>query len=269
LNYASYGPSLACAARICRIPVVARSGPFIADNLSNRWISAYIANCHAHAAELLASPVASRVVITGDLFRPDRVRTTMAPERELPERTPGSARIVFLGQLVERKGLHVLVDAFSRMREPSELLMAGGDWSEPGYPQRIKSLAGDLGVASRIYFENHRSDVGAVLRTADVFVLTSFSEARPRTIIEAMSLGIPVVASAVGGVPSMIVDEENGLLVPPGDPVALAIALDRLAGSPALRARIGKAGRVHMERHCRADLTAADYLRVYRELATA
>ena len=267
LNYPGWGPSLACAAHICGIPIVARAGgPVIPDNLSNRWVAAYAANCRAHAADLLDSPFAPRVVITGDLFRPDRVRSTIVPERALPPRRTGVARLVFLGQLVERKGLHVLVEAFARLQGAAELLIVGGDWGAPGYPQRLKAMARDAGVASSIHFENHRQDVGAVLSTADVFVLPSFSEARPRSIIEAMSLGVPVVASDVGGIPSLVAHEETGLLVPAGNPDALAAALDRLIQSPDLCHRLGVTGRQRVEEDCHPDRTACEYVRLYRRL---
>ena len=241
-------------------------GPVIPDNLSNRWVAAYAANCRAHAADLLDSPFAPRVVITGDLFRPDRVRSTIVPERALPPRRTGVARLVFLGQLVERKGLHVLVEAFARLQGAAELLIVGGDWGAPGYPQRLKAMARDAGVASSIHFENHRQDVGAVLSTADVFVLPSFSEARPRSIIEAMSLGVPVVASDVGGIPSLVAHEETGLLVPAGNPDALAAALDRLIQSPDLCHRLGVTGRQRVEEDCHPDRTACEYVRLYRRL---
>ena len=175
-------------------------------------------------------------------------------------------RIVFLGQLVERKGLDVLIEAFARVGPPAELLIAGGDWSASGYPEQLRTLAHQLGVADRIHFENHRQDVGAVLNTADIFVLPSRSDARPRSIIEAMSLGIPVVASDVGGIPSLVLHEQSGLLVPAEDAGALAAALARLIQSPQLRERMGAAGRVHAGQACRPDLTALEYVGLYRRL---
>ena len=266
LNYAGYGPALGCAAHMAGIPVVARAGPFVADNPANRWVGAYVANCRAHADDLLASPLADRVVVTGDLFRPERVRMTTTLERPLPPKTAGATRIVFLGQLVERKGLHVLVEAFARLRGRAELLLIGGDWRQPGYPQRIRDLARDLGVIDRIHFDGHRGDVGAVLKTADILVLPSLGEARPRVIIEAMSLGIPVVASHVGGIPSLVNHGAAGLLVPPADPVSLAAALDRLVESSSLRGSLGAAARRHVEQECRPDVTASEYVSLYRRL---
>ena len=176
-------------------------------------------------------------------------------------------RVVFLGQLVERKGLDVLIEAFARVDAPGELLIAGGDWSASGYPERLRTLARKLGVADRIHFENHRQDVGAVLSTADIFVLPSRSDARPRSIIEAMSLGLPVVATDVGGIPSLVLHEQTGLLVPAEDAGALAAAIARLIHSPDVRARMGAAGRRYAEQACRPDLTALEYVGLYRRLA--
>ena len=89
VNYASYGPSSACAARLLRIPVIGRPGPFLAGNPSNRWISAYAANCRAHGDDLLASPLADRVVVTGDLLRLDRLRATRQQIAPLPLKRDG------------------------------------------------------------------------------------------------------------------------------------------------------------------------------------
>jgi glycosyltransferase involved in cell wall biosynthesis len=266
LNYPGYGPSLACAARLCGIPVVARAGPMAPTNPANRWVAAYLANCQAQAAELLASPLAGRVVIAGDLFRPARLHAAASEGRPLPPKAPEGIRVVFLGQLVERKGIHVLVDALSRLPGHVDLVLAGGDWSAPGYPQDLKALAARSGVEGRIHFENHRADVAGVLRSADMFVLPSFSEARPRSIIEAMSMGLPVIASEVGGIPSLVHHGETGLLVPAGDAAALAGAIAALAASAADRQRMGRAGRARAERECRADDTARAYLRTYRSL---
>jgi glycosyltransferase involved in cell wall biosynthesis len=268
MNYPGFGPSLAYAAFLAGIPIVARAGPVLADNPLHRWVAAYAANCRAQADSLLDSPYAGRVVMTGDLFRPDRLQATMTPERALPERRPGLPRIVFLGQLVERKGIHVLVQAMAELRGEAELLLVGGDWQSAGYAADVQALARRLGVDAWITFENHRADVGAILKTADVLVLPSFAEARPRTIIEAMTLGIPVVATSVGGVPSLVVDERTGLLVPAGDPAALAAALGRLVRSASLRERIGDEAARHAASEFNAVRTAQQYLRLYRSLAS-
>jgi glycosyltransferase involved in cell wall biosynthesis len=264
VNYASFGPSSACAARILRIPVVGRPGPFIEGNPSNRWIAAYAANCRAHADALLASPLADRVAVTGDLFRADRLRATRQPVRPVPPKRGGVVRVLFLGQLVERKGIHVLIEAFTKACSGAELLLVGGDWNAAGYPQRLRAMARQAGIDAHIHFENHRSDIGALLEDTDIFVMPSLSEARPRSVIEAMSAGVPVIASATGGLPSLVTHERTGLLVPPGDVDHLAGALNRLIQSAAARKRLGDAGRESVEQQCRPERTAREYVALYR-----
>jgi glycosyltransferase involved in cell wall biosynthesis len=262
LNYSGYGPSLACAAHMCHIPIAGRaSGPFIDSNPSNRWVDTLLANCAPQAGELLASPLAPRVIVTGDLFRPARI--SGIDRRRIGMRAP---RILFLGQLVERKGLHVLVEAFVRMVVDAELWIVGGDWEVGEYPARIRAAIQSLGVAGRVTLLNHRHNVAALLQQADIFVLPSLSEARPRSILEAMLAELPVVASEVGGIPTLVEHETTGLLVPPSDAAALARALDRLAASEATRIRLGRAARDYVEHECRPERTARKYVDTYRAM---
>jgi hypothetical protein len=262
LNYSGYGPSLACAAHLCGIPVAGRaSGAFIENNPSNRWIATLLANCAPQAGQLLASPLAPRVVVTGDLFRPARI--SGIDRRRIGMRAP---RILFLGQLVERKGLHILIEAFVRMVVDAELWLVGGDWEAGEYPARIRAAIESLGIGSRVTLLNHRENVAPLLQQADIFVLPSLSEARPRSILEAMLAELPVVASDVGGIPTVVEHEASGLLVPPSDPSALADALDRLAASEATRIRLGKAGRQYVEQECQPERTAGKYVDTYRAM---
>lgn len=266
LNYVGYAPSLACAAWLCGIPVVARAGRhFLDPNRGANWIAAYLANCHAQADTLLRSPMAHAVEIVGDLFRPERL--DQPPVRELPACRVGAVRLLFLGQLVPRKGLAVLVEALSRVNAPVDLMLVGGNWDDAGHAQEIRALVARCGVQDRVHLENHREDAGALLRHADVFVLPSFEEARPRSIIEATRLGVTVLASATGGIPSLIEDGVNGVLVPPGDVEALAGAIEALAADPALRRRLAENARVRAERECRPENTARRYVDVYARLA--
>jgi glycosyltransferase involved in cell wall biosynthesis len=109
----------------------------------------------------------------------------------------------------------------------------------------------------RIIFTGRREAVAALTADLDIAVLPSLREAQGISILEAMARRVPVVASAVGGIPEVVADGVSGLLVPPADPGALAAAIARLATSPALRARMGDAGyrivaeRFSMEAHVR------------------
>jgi glycosyltransferase involved in cell wall biosynthesis len=100
-----------------------------------------------------------------------------------------------------------------------------------------------------------------------LFVLPSFEEARPRSIIEAALAGVPVLASETGGIPSLVDNGVNGVLVPPGDVSALANAIETLAGNADLRRQLAAHARTRAERDCRPEETARRYLAVYARLA--
>jgi glycosyltransferase involved in cell wall biosynthesis len=266
LNYAAYAPSMAYAARLLHIPIVSRASEYHPANRLNRWAGAYVANGEAHARSLLNSPLAARVRVAGDLFRPGRLSETVA-ERPLPHRT-GRLRYLFLGQLVARKGIETLLHAFALLDADADLVLAGGNWDADPYAQQLRQDITALGLAGRVHCENHRRDIAVMLHDCDVFVLPSLSEARPRVLIEAMCVGKPIVASNVGGIPEMIRDGVTGYLVPPGEPKALADALAALAESPQLRAELGQRARDYALRAFDPLKTVARYVDVYRELST-
>ena len=177
-----------------------------------------------------------------------RARTAVVPNYvDVPDAAPLRARpareILFLGLVGERKGVFELLKAFALARaENDELeLTIGG----AGAIERARSEARRLGVADHVDF---RGWVGpqereALLARADIFALPSRNEGLPMSVLEAMARGLPVIATPVGGVPELIGDGVNGLLVPPGDAEALARAILELAGDPARRAALGRAAR--------------------------
>ena len=126
-----------------------------------------------------------------------------------------------------------------------------------------------LGAEGTVDLAGERDDVADVLAAADVFVLPTLSEGLPMSVLEAMAAGLPVVAAAVGGVPELVDDGETGLLVPPGRPDALAAALGRLAADPALRRRLGAAGRRRAEAHFDIEACRRAHVELYRELLAA
>jgi len=103
----------------------------------------------------------------------------------------------------------------------------------------VHELHAELGLGDRFRFLGFQSDPISVLVGADLFVLTSRHEGLPIALLEAMALGVPPVVTAVGGVPEVVTDGADGVLVAPGDPVAIAAALTRLADDPGLRTTLG------------------------------
>ena len=151
----------------------------------------------------------------------------------------GPPRIVAVGRLAAPKDPLCLVRALAALRErPFHAVLVGDGPDRAAVEAEIAAL----GLAPYVTLAGDRRDVPRRLAQADLFVLASRSEGAPLSILEAMAAGLPVVASAVGGVPELVADGETGLLVPPGDPAPLAAALERVVGDAALRERLGASG---------------------------
>jgi glycosyltransferase involved in cell wall biosynthesis len=166
------------------------------------------------------------------------------PPLEIDAEPLGERTLVFAGRLTLQKGLDVLLDA---MREvPDAELVLAGDGPER---QRLERHAAGAGVQDRVRFAGAlpRDDVLRLLAGARAAVLSSDWENLPHAAVEALAVGTPVVSTAVGGVPEVVRDGENGLLVPARDPAALAAALRRVLDDPALRDRLAAGARPSVE----------------------
>lgn len=169
----------------------------------------------------------------------------------------------FAARLEHGKGLMFLLDAFHqlhRRRPATRLVISGvGPLLETG-----RSRAADLGLSEVCRFLGYtlERDKLAMLSDFDVFVLPTLAEGTPNSLIEAMMLGVPVVASGVGGIPDMF-GPEAALLVPPADVDALADALMRLADDAALRTALGAAGRKRYEQLFHPDAVLSVLLHEY------
>jgi glycosyltransferase involved in cell wall biosynthesis len=156
---------------------------------------------------------------------------------------PDRPVILVVGRLVAEKGYPEL---FAAMAEVDAELWVVGDRLESDHAQSIdaaiRATTEDPRRAARVRFLGYRADVPALMRAADLFVLPSHREGMPRSIIEAMLTGLPVVATDIRGSREEVVPEITGLLVPVRDPGALAAALSRLVRDPGLRTRMGLAG---------------------------
>jgi glycosyltransferase involved in cell wall biosynthesis len=125
------------------------------------------------------------------------------------------------------------------------------------------------GVQDKVALLGQRRDIPRLLAAADALLLTSVSEGVPVTIIEAMAAGVPVAATAVGGVPELIDDGRTGLLAPRGDCVALAAALVRLASDVDLRARLANAALERLDGRFSESRMIDRYVQLYDEMLDA
>jgi glycosyltransferase involved in cell wall biosynthesis len=214
-----------------------------------------VANARAAADRLRVEQVAEHkvaIVPNGLDVGCFTVRRVQAPVR----------RVVMVANLRPEKGHDVLIDAAShvlRRFHDARFEVVG---SGPEH-RRLIALANEHGVSHAVSFIGHCEAVPEQLATADVFVLPSRSEALPNALLEAMAAGLPVVASAVGGILEVLEDGKTGLLVPAGDSQALAGALSRLMADAALAERLGAAARAYVETRYSFDRMVASFENIY------
>lgn len=169
-------------------------------------------------------------------------------------------RIAWLGLMVPVKRLDVLLAALEAT--PSVRAVLAGDG-----PLRADVERAALPLGDRVELPGFVADPSELLREAGGFVLCSAAENCPLALLQAMASGLPVIATRVGGVPEVVEDGVTGLLVPPGDAVALGAALGRLAGDAPLRSRLGAAARERAVRELDLDLCVRRLEAVYERTA--
>ena len=172
-----------------------------------------------------------------------------------------------VGRLMPIKGLEYLIEALAQLRrqhgpQMSELVIVGDG------PLRavLGQCAESHGVSRDVKFLGMRTDVYNVMRAFDVFALSSLHEGMPMVLLEAMALGVPIVASRVGGIPEILEDRREALLVPARDAGALAREIEVLAGSPELRTELIGAARGRVETQFSIKASATSMRELYRSL---
>jgi glycosyltransferase involved in cell wall biosynthesis len=222
----------------------------------------------------------ARFTVSRGVRHPERVRrvyhgleppVTQALEREGQHIRqdlgigPDAFLVGNVGRLALQKGQRHLIAAMpmllERVPRARAIIAGGGDLED-----YLRDLASEIGVAESVHVLGPRKDVPALMHAIDVFVMPSIWEGFGLVLLEAMAAGRPIVASRVATIPEVVADEETGLLVPAGDPLALAIALAELADQPDKAARMGAAGRERLRRQFSVEKMVGDTELLYREL---
>jgi glycosyltransferase involved in cell wall biosynthesis len=203
------------------------------------WAARIITVCESdRKAAVRARVTSSDRLVTIHNAMPDIDATLRAS----PGKSP--AQLVMVARLSRWKDHPALLHALAGLKELDWQLEFVGDGPLRG---QVEALTQTLGLAARVTFLGSRRDVPARLAEAQVFLLTSKWEGFPRSILEAMRAGLPVVASDVGGVKESVVDGVTGFVIPRGDADCLRACLRQLITSPELRVRMGAAGRARYE----------------------
>jgi teichuronic acid biosynthesis glycosyltransferase TuaC len=176
---------------------------------------------------------------------------------------------LFIGEIEQRKGIHELLDAFSNVVDRSKKvkLWLIGEQSDLSFTKGFSSLPDD--IKSRLLYLGRieHGQIPRYLSAADVFVLPTYNEGFPNVVREAMSCGLPVIATAVGGIPEVVVDGLNGLLIPPKDSASLVSAMQQMINYSDRRRSYGKAAYSYATTHFSWERNAQAHLELYRSLS--
>ncbi|MEW6183405.1 MAG: glycosyltransferase [Bacillota bacterium] len=274
------------AARLARTPVVF----FTAHNsiFYEQWPE-YKRKAFAIAENMLARGTFKIIAVSNALrqelldregLQPDRVVTVyngidpaafrVAEERaalRLRLNLPADAAVVgTVARLAPQKGVRLLIQAAALIppeKRPFFLIVGDGPLR-----RELEEAAGDFGVADRFIFTGARTDIPRVLGALDLLALPSVTEGLPLILLEAMAASLPVVATAVGGVPEVVVDGKTGVMVRSADPAGLAWGITQILEEPDLARRMGAAGEKRVSELFTVEKMAGRVMNLYREALT-
>jgi len=268
------------AARLARVPVIISSRRYLADlEWYTPWRNRVMRFMYRLSTRLLVNSqaVRDRLVIR-DRIAPEKVRVIynavdverfaavrQEKNRLLPAIADGSKVIAVLANMYNRvKGHDCLISSARTVceHEPDVVFLLIGDGTER---PRLEAQTRDAGLEKKVVFLGRRTDVPELLACCDLSVLPSEAEAFPNALLESMSAGLPVVATAVGGSKEVIENGQNGLLVPPGNPEVLAGAILRLVRDPRLAMKLAVTGLGDVRRHFSFGRLIAEVEELYKE----
>lgn len=270
------------AARVAGVPIicVTHGKNYYPDRLYRRIacrLVARLADRFIAVSDDLAGFISARIGIpaSGIMTLPNGIDT----DRFTPSpREPGLRAVlgleaddyvlIVVAALFEMKGHRDLLQAVGLLRDemPDLRVLLVGDGS---YRTSLEALVGELHIDDRVGFLGHRNDIPDLLRLSDLFVLPSYSEGMPISILEAMASGVPVVATNVGGVGEVITSGITGHLVAPGDPAALAGKIVECHRHPEAMAAMAENARASVVERFSMKTMMARYKALYRELLEA
>jgi glycosyltransferase involved in cell wall biosynthesis len=279
---------LAIAARRRRLPILAQIRDWSPDGWMPRAVNGFVsvgadlvvANSGYVAGQFARLPKRRPVEVVHDpvdlaAFQPSASRRDQ--ERRTLGIKPPTVVLVVVAQLTPWKGQDDAIRALAELRRrgrdvtlllTGSVIFSGGgtNFDNVAYARGLHQLADELGVSDRVRFLGERADVPAVLDAADIALLPSWREAYGRIAVEAMAMGLPVVATDIGGPPELVREGVDGLLLRPREPVLWAQRIEPLVDDAELRARISRAAR---ERSRQFDVPERmrQLLSIYRDLA--
>lgn len=220
--------------------MVTLTGQAIMRRMQDRMVDMYlpVSQAVADGSQLMGSGFPYEVVPN---FIPDEVASPKPDADTQLAQLPKQPFMLFVGSFSRQKGLDVLLDAYRGLETSMPLVMIGYELSD--FPLSKLDIPADVHILKNL---PHELVMEAWRRSSIGIVPSNWHEPSPTVVMEAMVMGKPVIATRVGGIPDIITAGENGLLVPPGDALALRQAMQSLVTNPQLRAQMGAAARQHV-----------------------
>jgi glycosyltransferase involved in cell wall biosynthesis len=264
-----------------KVPVVfsqQMASSYLKRDVLHRWVWGHVSRVMALTEEIRNQVIRCTTIaddkvvvlpygIDSDTFQPDsELRVGLRKEYEISDR-----QVVFgmVGRLDPGKGQGVFLEALSDFDDDRILGVLIGEETrgEPGYRKELEARVAALGLGNRVKFLGYIDDPNGCYPMLDVLVMPSRKETFGLVLIEAMSFGLPVIATNAGGVPEIVIDGKTGILVPPGDARALAGAMRTLFEDNELRQEMGHRGRERAIQHYRLDHHMAQLEMIFRQAA--
>jgi glycosyltransferase involved in cell wall biosynthesis len=249
----------------------------LAERLAGPWTGRWMAVSDAEARQIVDNGLGSKEGVRrvhngiGDVTRPDAAFAMKG--RASFGLDPGTGGCVFMtvGRADRQKAFDVFVDAaiLAAPRAPeARFVLVGGDYTHAGELERLRRRADVTNAKGAVYFAGEVEGVTDMLSVADVLVLPSRWESLPYVLLEAGAMGLPVLATPVGGVPELVEEDVTGMLVPVDDAGALADAMVRLAADPSKRRTMGDA-MAELVRPMTVDAMVQGVVEIYDEILPA
>jgi glycosyltransferase involved in cell wall biosynthesis len=249
------------AARLCHVPIVSTLHGWTPVSLKLRGYQLLdrISLRHFNAIVCVSKPLHQELLRFG--IRPERLtylpnavgipHLPHGPAADLRQQLhckPQDKLILSVGRLSPEKGLNLLLTSFAgkfKSRPDMRLVIAG----EGPQKEELLELAGRLGITEQVLFPGFVSDVSSYYAAADLFVMPSLTEGLPIALLEAMAAGLPVIATAVGGIPDIVRNGKDGCLVPRGDVAQLASMMEAVTANCDLAKNLGTEARETVRQH--------------------
>lgn len=205
--------------------------------------------------------------ISVSLFNKNKYDKTLTrKEFKLPE---NCIIIGMVGRITPGKGHEDLLEAIKIIEEKTNkqiyfLIAGGASYGEEKYEEKIHALASELKILDKVIFIGFQKDVAKIMSIMDILVFPSHLESFGITLLEAMAMELPIIASNNAGIPDIIKDGETGILIPPKDPTALSGAIIKLAGDLRLCKKLGAAGRKRVEESFNLDINILQLEKYYK-----